>query len=123
MPNVSQRDSTAIAPGGEVSARHTNYLRSSASDHSSFLDRRIRHHQVLGKPAFAAVAPGDTHMFKLRRHWLEDKDDRTLVLLLASLFLGVLLLFFTFQFLVETFEQPSSALPLERPSSSRSWYF
>ena len=67
MPNVSQRDSTAIPPGGEVSARHTNHLRSSACDLSSFLDRRIRHHQVLGQPAFAAFAPGDTHMFKLRR--------------------------------------------------------
>ena len=60
-------------------------------------------------------------MFTSRRHWLEHKDDTTVVLLLASLFLGVLLLFLTFQFLVETFEQPTSALPLERPSASWSW--
>ena len=37
MPNVSRRDSTAVAFGDEVSARHTNYLRSSARDLVLFL--------------------------------------------------------------------------------------
>jgi hypothetical protein len=49
MPNVSQRDSTAIAPGGKASARHTNHLRSSACGLSSFPDGCIRNHQVLGR--------------------------------------------------------------------------
>jgi hypothetical protein len=79
MANVSQRDSTAMPPGSEVPARHTNHLRSSACDFSSFLDRRIRHHQVLGQPAFAAFAPGNTHMDTLRE-FLSKYSDVSFVL-------------------------------------------
>ena len=62
-------------------------------------------------------------MFKLRTPLLEHPKNTMVVLFLASLFLGVLLLFLTFQFLVENSEQPTSALPPERPSSFRSWLF
>ena len=46
-PNVSQRDSTAIPTGGEVSARDSNHLRGSACGLSPFLHWCIRDHQVL----------------------------------------------------------------------------
>jgi hypothetical protein len=69
MPNVSQRDSTAIPTGGEVSARHTNHLRSSACRLSSFLDRRIRHHQVLAKLPGHREETAMIKIIKARKLW------------------------------------------------------
>ena len=91
MPDVSQRDSTAVPPEGEVSARHTNHLRSIACDLGSLLDRGIRQNQLLGQPAFAAFALGDTHMFKLRRSVLDLRNTsiaRLMSILLVAVCLG-----------------------------------
>ena len=76
MPNVSQRDSAAIPTGGEVSARHTNHLRNSACDLSSFLDRRIRDHQVLDRlPSPHFSHREETAMIKIMKaHKLRSED-------------------------------------------------
>ena len=76
MPNVSRGDSTAIAFGDEVSARYNNYLLSSACDLSSFLDRRIRHHQVLGQLTFAAVAREILTFVTVCLSGCSDKDSQ-----------------------------------------------
>jgi hypothetical protein len=76
MPNVSQRDSTAIPTGGEISARHSNHLRGNACGPISFLDWCIRDHQVLGQ----ATSPHFSHreetamikIIKAQKLWSDD---------------------------------------------------
>ena len=72
MPNVSQRVRTAISPGGEVSARHTNHLRSSACGLSSFLDWCIRDHQVLGRLPSHREETAMIKIMKVQKLWSDD---------------------------------------------------
>ena len=73
MANVSQRNRAAILGGVDVSARHSSHLRSSACGLSSFLDWRIRDHQVLGRLPSHFSNRGDAHMIKtIKSKYVED---------------------------------------------------
>ena len=93
MPNVSQRDSTTIPTGGEVSARHTNHLRNHACGLSSFFDRRIRDHQILGGPTSPHVSHWEEaamlKIIKGQKLWSENVQDALVISVLALLMLGL----------------------------------